>query len=519
MIDLAVAGFDAERIAALASRVVTSADSTVTTYAPATGERLVELPRSNEHDVAVAVERARAAQESWARVPVAQRAEVLLRLHDLVLDRQHEILDVIQAESGKARRHAFEEIADVAMNARYYGYAGPEQLLPTHHAGLLPFVTQPVELHHPKGVVGVISPWNYPFTMALSDALPALLAGNAIVAKPASQTALSALLGVDLLVEAGLPEGVWQPVLGDGETVGGAIVDGVDFVCFTGSTSVGRRIAARCGERLIGCTLELGGKNPLLVLDDADLDRAVDGTVGACFSNAGQLCISTERIYVDDSVFDSFRRRFLERVAAMRVELTNDFDAEMGSLISEQQLTTVTEHVQDAVAKGAQVSIGGQHLPELGPYVYAPTVLEGVTPDMRCYATETFGPVVSLYRVSGVDDAVTRANDSPYGLSASVWGRDTERARAVAARLRAGSVNINDGYSAAWGSTDAPMGGMGDSGLGRRHGVEGIRKYTESQTIAVQRVHPVAAPSGVGFDAFSKVMTATLRALRKVARR
>lgn len=515
---LAGSGFDAARLDALTARVVSSTGATTTAINPATGEPLHPIPQSSVDDVRAAIARAREAQEAWARVPVADRAAVLLRFHDLVLDRQTDILDIIQAESGKARKHAFEEPADVAMTARYYAYAGPANLLPTRRAGMFPFLTQAREIRHPKGVVGVISPWNYPFTMAVSDALPALLAGNAIVAKAAGQTTLTALLAVELLVEAGLPEGLWQHVVGDGASIGGAIADGVDFVCFTGSTAVGRLIASRCGERLIGCSLELGGKNPLLVLDDADLDRAAEGAVRACFSNAGQLCISTERVYVVESVYDEFRRRFLDRVGALRIGLTGDFEPDLGSLIGAEQLATVRAHLDDAVDHGARVLTGGRHRPDIGPFVFEPTVLEDVRPGMRCFAEETFGPLVALYRVGDDEAAIAAANETSYGLSASVWSRDLRRAGAVAERLRTGTVNINEGYIPAWGSADAPMGGMRDSGLGRRHGTEGILKYTEAQTIAVQHVHGVAPIKGMSYGTFTKVVTAALRGLRKIGR-
>ncbi|HEY8458291.1 MAG TPA: succinic semialdehyde dehydrogenase [Actinopolymorphaceae bacterium] len=507
-----------ERIAALTARVVATSGETITSVSPLTGEPLAQIPVSSDADVAAAFERARAAQAEWARVPVRERARILLRLHDLVFQRQEAILDIVQWESGKARRHAYEEVADVAMNARYYARTAPRLLRPRRRAGLFPLLTHTVELRHPKGVVGVIAPWNYPLTMAISDALPALAAGNAVVTKPASQTILCALVGAELLAEAGLPDGLWQIVVGEGSRVGSAVIENADFVCFTGSTETGRRVARRCGERLIGTSLELGGKNPLLVLDDADPDKAAEGAVRGCFSNAGQLCISIERLYVDARVYDAFVERFLTRVNQMKVAATFDYTADMGSLTSADQLATVTAHVDDAVSKGANVLAGGKPRPDLGPYFFEPTVLSGVTPAMRCYREETFGPVVSLYRVDDADEAVAAANDSPYGLNAAVYGRDVRRARVVASRIRAGTVNVNDAYVAAWGSVDAPMGGMGDSGLGRRHGVDGLMKYTEAQTVAVQRV-PIAPIGGMSYETFTRSVGAGLRTLRWLGRK
>ena len=511
-------GLPEGRIAALASRVVATSQESITSVSPLTGEPLATLPVSSDDDVANAFARARKAQGEWARVPVRERAALLLRLHDLTFQRQNDILDIVQWESGKARRHAFEELCDVAMNARYYARTAARHLRPTRRAGMFPLLTNTVELRHPKGVVGVIAPWNYPLTMAISDALPALVAGNAVVTKPATQTALCALVGAELLADAGLPADVWQVVVGPGTRVGAALLDEADFVCFTGSTETGRTVARRCGERLIGCTLELGGKNPLLVLADADLDKAAEGAVRGCFSNAGQLCISFERLYVAAPVHDAFLERFLARVRAMTVEPRFDFGADMGSLISAQQLATVTAHLEDAVGKGAKVLAGGQARPDLGPYFFEPTVLSGVTDAMTCFREETFGPVVSVYRVGDDDEAVAAANDSPYGLNAAVYSRDIHRARGVAARVRAGTVNINEAYAATWGSIDSPMGGMGESGLGRRHGLEGLLKYTEAQTVAAQRV-PVAPLGGMSYDAFARAITTGLRTLRRVGRR
>lgn len=502
----------------LASRAIASSGRTVVSVDPCTEETLAELPVSTPGDVDVAMERARSARHAWAGKTLEERAGVLLRLHDLVLDRADEVLDVIQRDSGKSRRDAFEELCDVAMTARYYGLTGHRVLAPRRRAGLFPLVTGVRELRHPLGVVGIISPWNYPFTLAISDALPALLAGNAVVHKPATETALTALFGLDLLAEAGLPAGVWQVVLGEGRPVGGAVVDQADFVCFTGSTAAGREIGRRCGERLVGCSLELGGKNALLVLEDADIERAAEGAVRACFSNAGQLCVAMERVYVCEGVYDRFLRRFLERVGAMRLGASRDFGPDMGSLIGGRQLARVREHVDDAVERGARVLAGGAARPDLGPYFFEPTVLAEVTAQMRCAREETFGPVVAVYRVPDEEEAIARANATPYGLNASVYSGDRRRGRAVAARLRAGSVNVNEGYAAAWGSLDAPMGGMGDSGLGRRHGTEGLRRYTQAQTIAVQRWGRLAPPDWMGFGTFAGGLTGALRVLRKVRR-
>ncbi|GAA3155807.1 hypothetical protein GCM10020255_036730 [Rhodococcus baikonurensis] len=289
-----------------------------------------------------------------------------------------------------------------------------------------------------------------------------------------------------------------------------------DYVMFTGSTATGRDIARSAGQRLIGASLELGGKNAMLVLDDADLDRAADGTVRAAFPSAGQLCVSVERLYVAESVHDEFVAKFVQRTSALTIGASYDYGIDVGSLTTDKQLTTVSAHVADAVAKGASVLAGGKPRPDLGPLFYEPTILADVTPEMTLHAQETFGPVVSIYPVADDDEAVARANDTVYGLNSSIWGRDATRARSVAARLHSGTVNINDAFAAAWGSIDSPMGGMGDSGLGRRHGIDGILKYTEAQTIAHQSRLDFYPPAGIPWNVWAPVMNIALRMWKTV---
>jgi succinate-semialdehyde dehydrogenase/glutarate-semialdehyde dehydrogenase len=443
---------------------------------------------------------------------------MLLRLHDLVLDRQDEIIDLVVLESGKARKHAFDEPLHIALTARYYGRTAHRHLDTERKLGVVPGLTR-VEVNRvPKGVVGIISPWNYPFTMALCDGIPALLAGNAVVAKPDAQTMLSALLGAQLLEEAGFPADLWQVVAGPGRELGTPIIDGADYVCFTGSTATGRLIAAQCAERLIGCSLELGGKNPLLVLRDADLEKAAEGAVRAPFSNAGQLCVSMERMFVADQVYDRFVERFVARTEAMTLGASLEWGVDMGSLVSQAQLDTVQAHVDDAVAKGARVLAGGRARPDLGPYFFEPTILEGVTPDMTCFGTETFGPVISLYRFHDEADAVARANAGEYGLNASIYTQDGARGREIARQVKCGTVNINEAFGATFASIDSPMGGMRESGMGRRQGSEGIHRYTESQSVATQRLIRFAPMLGMSDERYAKVMTAQLRLMKKLGR-
>ncbi|MFH8368581.1 succinic semialdehyde dehydrogenase [Streptomyces sp. NPDC018031] len=488
-------------------------------HCPFTGEKLADLPESTPEDVATAFERARDAQRAWAATPVRRRAAVLLRFHDLLLRRQSEILDIIQLETGKTRLHAHEEIQSVTVAARHYGRKAAAYLRPKAHLGVIPTLTKVTELRQPRGVVGQIVPWNYPLELSVGDALPAFAAGNAVVMKPDTQTTLTALWARELLIEAGLPAEVWQVVVGEGPVIGPAVVERADYVSFTGSTRTGREVARSAAARLVGCSLELGGKNAMLVLRDADLDKAAAGAVRACFSSAGQLCISIERLYVHASVADDFLARFAARTRAMRLGTPLAYGADMGSLVSRRQLETVTRHVRDAVDKGATVVAGGRARPDIGPLFHEPTILDGVGTSMTVCEEETFGPVVSVYRFTDEDEAVALANATPYGLNASVWTADGRRGRAVAARLRAGTVNVNEGYAAAYGSARAPMGGMGDSGLGRRHGSEGIMKYTEAQTVAHQRVLPLGPAFGMDDEKYAAFLNHSLRALKALRMR
>ncbi|MGV9614509.1 succinic semialdehyde dehydrogenase [Nocardia xishanensis] len=473
------------------TRGVTGAAATVTTTSPLDGRTLATLPQSTPADVEAAFDRARAAQREWARVPVKQRAALFLKLHDLMLDRQSEGLDIVQLETGKSRMHALEELMDGVGSTLYFARRAPRLLAPKRRAGALPLLTQTREGYHPKGVVTTITPWNYPLSLTM-DVVPALLAGNAVVHKPDTQTALSSLWPRMLLLEAGLPADLWQVVIGDPADIGDTLIDNADFVCFTGSTAAGKAIATRAAATLTGCSLELGGKNPMLVLRDADIDATVTAAVRGCFANAGQLCVSIERIYVDREVYPRFVDAFGAKVRALPLGAAMEFTDGVGSLTSGKQLDRVRAHVADAVAAGAQVVAGGKARPDIGPYFYEPTVLTDVPPSAKLYREETFGPVVSIAPFDSEDEAIDLANDTEYGLNAAVFSKDVTRARTVAARIQAGTVNINEGYAASYAAQDAPMGGMKQSGLGRRHGTAGFLKYVEPQNISAQHV--------LGFD-------------------
>ncbi len=507
-----------EYVETLTERVLATTGRTLPLTSPLNGAPLANIPQSSAEDVDEAFKRARAAQAQWAKTPLEERAAALLRFHDLILDRQAEILDLITLESGKARKHAFDEALHTALTARYYARTGHRHLDTRRASGVIPVLTRVDHNRIPKGVVGIISPWNYPLTMAISDGIPALMAGNAVVTKPDAQTMLTALLGAKLLEEAGIPRDLWVVVAGPGRELGTPMIERSDYICFTGSTATGKIIARQCAERLIGCSLELGGKNPILVLRDADIEKAAEGAVRASFSNAGQLCVSTERMFVADQIYDRFVDRFVARTKAMTLGANLDWEVDMGPLISGDQLETAVAHVDDAVAKGARVLAGGQARPDLAPYFFEPTILEGVSPEMTCYGNETFGPVVSVYRFHSEADAVARANDGEYGLNASIYSQDGSRARAIAKQIKCGTVNINEGFASSFASIDSPMGGMRESGMGRRQGAEGIHRYTESQSVATQRVIKVAPNFGMSAEMHGKLMTLSLRLLKKLGK-
>ena len=505
--------FDPERLAGLVS--CTGPRDSHEVRSPLDGSLIGCVPVSTRDDVDLAVRTARTAQQSWSQTTLARRCAVASRFRNLVLDEEDGLLELIHIENGKSRINAFEELLDTALTAAYYAKTAPRHLADHRRRGAIPFLTSTFQTHQPKGVVGIISPWNYPLTLAVSDAIPALIAGNAVVLKPDSATPFTALAALSLLIRAGLPRNVMQIVTGPGAELGTPLIDAVDYMMFTGSGATGRTVAAQCGQRLIGSSMELGGKNPMLVLVDADLERTVTGAVQACFSTTGQLCVSIERIYVHQRLYDQFCHLFADKVKQIRLGTGNNWEVDLGPLISEAQLDKVTRHVDDAISRGATVLAGGRPRPDIGPLFYEPTVLTGVTDDMICCREETFGPVVSVYPVRSDAEAIERANDTKYGLNASVWSRNLAHARAVARQLRAGTVNINEGYAAAWGSHDSPMGGMGISGLGRRHGRDGIVKFTEPQTIAAQRLFLIGPPPGVSRHTYSRVMAFAGRLLWK----
>lgn len=457
-----------------------------------TGESADVVVDGGRTGVTAAVRGARDAQRVWAAVPVRDRAAAVLRLHDRLLARRDELTAVVAGATGKTPKDAMLEVVNALQVCRYYGVMAPRLLRPRRHlltGVFLPVLTAAHERRVPVGVVGNIAAWNYPLVFLLGDTVPSLVAGNAVVLKPDPRSVAVAEAVRSLAAEAGFPSGLVVVVPDGAPEVAEALVDAVDHVLFTGSTRVGRLVAERAGRGPTGVTLELGGKNAAYVADDADLTAAVDALVEDCFLNAGQSCTATERLYVHATVHDEVVHRLAARTRALRPG--TDESADVGPLVSAEHLARVDRHVRDAVARGARILAGGRARPELGPTVFEPTVLTDVSSEADVAGQETFGPVVSVYRVGSDAEAVARMGDTDTGLMASVWTRDVARGRGIARQLRVGTVIVNEVFPVAWGSIGLPLGGVGSSGLGRRYGLDGLREVTRGHVTVVQRTRLV----------------------------
>ena len=463
------------------------AEDRIRSYAPASGELLGDVPIMGANEVRACVERARRAQLSWGTLPTEERCARILRFRDAIVDREEEITDLISRETGKPRHEALlHEVAVVANLATYFAKHAPKLLAPREIPLTLMKHRRSFLHYAPRGVVGVISPWNYPFQLPLRDALLALIAGNAVVIKPSEVTPLTMLRAKDVWDQSGLPEDLFQIVTGYGPT-GSALIDsGIQFLVFTGGVATGRRVAAACGERLIPCVMELGGKAPLIVCEDADVERAARGVVFGGFSNSGQICIAVERVYAHKAVHD----QLVERVTALTRELKQGDPAEgavdVGAIIFPKQIDIAEAHIADALGKGARLCTGGRRRPGPGQF-FEPTVLAGCDHTMTVMTDEIFGPIVPIMKVESDEEALRLANQSHLGLNAYVFSRDRAEAHKLAARVQAGSICVNDVLSNG-GCPETPFGGIKQSGFGRVMGDDSLREMCDVRHVSLDRI-------------------------------
>ena len=485
--------------------------SRITSINPATGEPIGDVPDMAASEVRAAVETARAAQRAWAELSIDARCRRVLRYAEVVMERAEEVIDLLVREGGKTRLEALGmEVVLVADLVRYFAKHAPQMLAPEaiplhlmkHRASYLHFV--------PRGVVGVIAPWNFPFSIPIGETMMALIAGNGVVLKPSEITPLVALKARELYVAADLPHDLFQVVTGRGPA-GAALIDaGIDYCVFTGSVATGKKVAAACGERLIPCTLELGGKAPAVVCADADLDRAAHAIAWGGFANSGQVCASVERVYAVDAIHDALVDRVVAETKRLRQGDPAASDVDVGAMAWDQQVAHVEQLVQQAVAAGAEVRAGGRRRPGTGQF-FEPTVLVHCTQDMDVMRKETFGPVIPIARVADEDEAVRLANDSHLGLLAYVFTRDRARGKRLAERIAAGTVMIND-VLATYGCPETPWGGVKHSGIGRTHSILGLRDLCETRHVNHDRI---ATPREVWWYPYKE---STYRALLRAGR-
>ena len=455
---------------------------------PRTGEQIGLVPDMAPAEVHAAVGEARVAFEAWSTLPFRARAEHLLRVRDLLLDRLDEVVDTICAETGKLPAEALTtEVLVVCETIGYYAKHGERFLRPQRVGAGRMTHKRALRLFEPMGVVGVISPWNYPLTLAMTPAITALFAGNTVVLKPSEVTPLIGRLVGDIFDEVGGHPGILQVVTGGGATGEALVRSDVAKICFTGSVRTGKRVAAAAAESLTPVLLELGGKDPAVVCADADLDRAASGVVWGAFQNSGQTCMSVERVYVADAVYDDFVDKVVARTEAIRQGVGEGHD--VGSMTFPPQVETVERHVADAVARGARVLTGGRRVPDRQGLWFEPTVLVDVDHDMEVMREETFGPVLPIARVRDEDEALRLANESRYGLNSSVWTGDVRKGERLARRVQAGNVCVND-VIVSYGVPGLPFGGVKESGIGRVHGPDGLRAFCNAKSVLVDRFGP-----------------------------
>jgi acyl-CoA reductase-like NAD-dependent aldehyde dehydrogenase len=456
---------------------------------PATGQVVAHVADTSPEQVAEMARRGRAAQPAWDAMGFEGRARVLRRMGKWLLDNADRVTETMLSETGKVVEDVNLEISYGAGAFPFWAKHAPEYLADEKVRSSSVFVAgkQLKIRYEPLGLVGIIGPWNYPFVNSFGDAIPALAAGNSVILKPSEVTPLTSLLMRDGLEECGMPADVFQVATGYGPT-GAALIDHVDMIMFTGSTATGKKVMAKAAETLTPVSLELGGKDPMIVLSDADLERAANLAVFYSMQNAGQTCISIERCYVEAPVYDEFVGKVVDRVTKLRQGEAGDAGSvDVGAMIHPPQIDIVEDHVADALSKGARALTGGKRREGPGTF-YEPTVLVDVDHSMKAMTEETFGPTLPIMKVADADEAVRLANDSPYGLAGSVVTRDVKRGEEIARRVQSGQMCVNDAIMN-YMALELPMGGWKASGLGTRHGAGGIRKYTRSQQLLVSKYH------------------------------
>jgi acyl-CoA reductase-like NAD-dependent aldehyde dehydrogenase len=476
---------------ATATPILFEGTESIQSVNPNTGEILGSVPVCGEEEVRAGVARARAAQPAWAALGLRERMRVMERVREALVDRADEITALVSREMGKTEIESLIGDALLVLTS----LAGYLQLAPgvlrirRQSQGLLHITKRTYIVPEPLGVVAVISPYNFPVLLSLQTSFAALLAGNAVVHKPSEYASLTALLIRDILLGAGVPGGVFQVVTGRGETGLALVNAGVNHVSFVGSSAAGREVAGAAGRRLVPVTLELGGNNAMIVLDDAPLARAVDGALTYAYTVNGQVCGSIARLYVMEPIADEFLRRLRARVAELKVSTSvRPGESDVTALVNEALLARVERHVREAEAQGAQVLAGGERLEGAAAPVYKPTILVDARPEMEAVREECFGPLVTVIRVKDDEEAVRLANDTDYGLTASVWSRNEERAWRVARRLEVGTVAVND-HLWPFFAPEVPWGGVKASGLGRVGGEWGLRSMTYPKVVSFDRLN------------------------------
>ena len=455
---------------------------------PATGELIAELPSLDRSATLELVRRARAAQPAWEALGFRGRGALMRDMRKWLIDNRRRVIRTLSDENGKPYEDAQLEVFYCADALGFWAKKAPKWLADERERPHSPLLLgrKVINRYLPYGVVGVIGPWNYPLINNFGDAIPGLMAGNSVVLKPASITPLSSMLMQEGLREVGVPDDVFVVANGPGDTVGSALVDSVDMLHFTGSTEVGKRLAEQGAKRLLPITLELGGKDPMIVLRDANLERAANAAVWGALQNGGQTCISIERVYVESDAYEPFVAKVIEKVLLLRQGPPGaPGKVEIGAVTSPQQAEVIEDHLRDAVAKGAKIEVGGNRRAGPGCF-FEPTVLTNVNHSMRIMREETFGPTLPIMRVDSEEEAVRLANDSDLGLDASVFAKDPDHAERVARRVESGAAVVNDALLNYF-ALEIPIGGTKQSGLGARHGKIGIQKYAKRQNLVVTR--------------------------------